>query len=198
MNPNPVWTPQVVHGTDDRLMFSAQVREASTFPTHRPNQAKAHCLSIPKGNTQEEIQGVSKIQHQFQRHAHYKLGPSFRNTLYYFAPELRIRRQLLSPISLTSEPPNDVISSLIDCKSFSYSNHRSMARAVERKSTSVVFIIPARSCRPPSPSLTPLLPAVSNCSCIGRSLGWDEKGNHFPGMFNCSQHPHRQFFSINL
>lgn len=55
----------------------------------------------------------------------------------------------LSPVPLTSILP---LPHLIDYKSFSGSNHRSVASSRETKTASVVFIIPANFCHP---SLSP-------------------------------------------
>lgn len=95
----------------------------------------------------------------------------------------------LSPGSLTSEPPNDVISYLIDRKSFSYSNHRSMARSAERKSSWVAFIIPANTSAVLLSLLylfNPLPPTVSSIPRIGRSLGRAEEEAIPPGCRNNS------------
>lgn len=38
MNVDLVWTPKVVHSAEDNgLIFDAEVRKASTFPTQPPN-----------------------------------------------------------------------------------------------------------------------------------------------------------------
>lgn len=179
-------------------MIKAQVRKASTFPTRpgKPNYSPfAKCLRTLKVNMHEKNSTVPEL--------------CIRRRLLLACPKPFERLQQLfpllplSPSSLTSEPPNDVISYLIDCKSFSDSNHRSMARSAERKSPSVVFIIPANFCHPPLPPLPISLTLCCLRSPVALAPGAPRdrlrREANPPGTYKrLSQHPHRHICSINL